>query len=160
MKASPSAGTDRHRHEPVSLRPGRAEDLSAISAIEQQTFGNPWPLDAYAQELERPSGWVVVLESAARVAGFACVWRVDTEAHLLRIAVDPAWQRRGYGRSLLEAVVGHALHWGCGELTLEVAASNEAALALYRRSGFCEIGRRKAYYRCPVDDAIVMRRVL
>ena len=39
---------------------------------------------------------------------------------------------------------------------LEVRASNEAALGLYRRFGFSEAGRRANYYERPREDALVM----
>jgi len=158
--AAPPSVPDRPTTATVSVRAARSGDLPEIDAIERRTFGNPWSLDAYAQELERPYGWLAVLEATARIVGFACAWQIGDEAHLLRIAIDPAVQRQGHGRRLLDAAVRRALEWGCGDLTLEVAAHNEPALALYRSRGFCEIGRRKAYYRCPVDDAIVMRRAL
>jgi ribosomal-protein-alanine N-acetyltransferase len=43
------------------------------------------------------------------------------------------------------------------EVVLEVRASNHPALALYRRLGFVESGRRKDYYQIPVEDALLMR---
>ncbi len=40
---------------------------------------------------------------------------------------------------------------------LDVRESNAAARALYARFGFAEVGRRRAYYREPVEDALVLR---
>jgi len=94
--------------------------------------------------------------------GFSCTWHVvaagETEAHLLRIAVDPAFQRRGLGRDLLSAVLERASADGAVRTLLEVGASNRPARKLYEALGFSEIGRRAGYYKAPPDDAVVMSR--
>jgi ribosomal-protein-alanine N-acetyltransferase len=151
------------------IRVASTSDLEAIDAIERASFGNPWPLDAYAQELERPGGRLEVAELHGHgVVGFSCTWYVpdrprageELEAHLLRIAVDPRFRRRQVGRDLVGAVLARAAAAAVHHMTLEVASENHAAVALYRCAGFVEIGRRAAYYRAPPDDAIIMRREL
>nr|MCU0626508.1 GNAT family N-acetyltransferase [Gemmatimonadaceae bacterium] len=49
---------------------------------------------------------------------------------------------------------------GCEAIWLEVRVSNAAARALYERRGFTLVGRRRGYYRKPVEDALVLRRSL
>jgi ribosomal protein S18 acetylase RimI-like enzyme len=169
------------------VRVALTSDLDAIDRIERDSFGSPWPLDAYAQELERRGGWLEVAELATvGVVGFSCTWHVPNnnaprvrpsaraavssrhcvpepavlEAHLLRIAVDPRFRNAGIGRDLLGAVLARATAASAEHMTLEVASENEAAIGLYRAAGFVEIGRRVAYYRTPPDDAIIMRRDL
>ncbi len=147
---------------PHRLRRASVGDLAAIEWIEQRSFGNPWPADAYAQEMERDLASVQVAEDfgSGRVLGMACVWIVGDEAHLLRIAAAPDRRRCGVGGDLLAWALDHARDAGCTTMTLEVAARNEPALGLYRRAGFAIIGRRPGYYRVPPDDAIVMQRAL
>ena len=162
------------------VRLALTSDLDAIDRIERDSFGSPWPLDAYAQELERRGGWLEVAElPVIGVVGFSCTWHVPRntgqrvpavraparppeafEAHLLRIAVDPRQRNAGIGRDLLGALLARATAAKAEHITLEVASANEAAIALYRAAGFVEIGRRAAYYRSPPDDAIIMRREL
>jgi ribosomal-protein-alanine N-acetyltransferase len=48
------------------------------------------------------------------------------------------------------------LPMGVKHLSLEVAANNEAAQALYRRFGFAPVGVRKNYYPVTGEDALVM----
>lgn len=139
------------------LRRAVAQDIPAIARIEQACFGNPWAPDAYFEELGRLHGVLEVLAEGEVVIGFSCCWHIVGEAHLLRLATDPEYRRQGGGRQLLQAVLFRAASVGCSEVTLEVGASNTAAVALYRLFGFEEVGRRRGYYRTPPDDAILMR---
>ena len=87
--------------------------------------------------------------------------QVLDEAHLLNIAVMSPHQRQGAGRLMLQYVMAHARDAGAARMFLEVRASNKPAQALYLRSGFLSIRRRKAYYEIPDspaqrEDAIVM----
>lgn len=146
---------------PPLLRPATVTDLHAIDRIERDRFGNPWPLDAYAEELERSYGHVMVLDSPEQgILGFSCAWYIAEEAHLMRIAVHAAREGQGWGRVLLEEVVVRAVQERCVDVLLEVASRNQRAITLYQRLGFDEVGRRLNYYRSPIDDAVLMRRPL
>jgi [ribosomal protein S18]-alanine N-acetyltransferase len=81
------------------------------------------------------------------------------EAHLLNITVLPERQRCGLGGELLGYLFDVARSHGAVRMLLEVRPGNDAALALYRRFGFGEIGRRRGYYQGS-EDAIVMAREL
>ena len=65
----------------------------------------------------------------------------------LGMLVDRDWRGRGVGSALVQAAVSRAHGQGLHELCLEVFAHNTAAIALYRRSGFVEEGRRADQYR-------------
>jgi ribosomal-protein-alanine N-acetyltransferase len=78
------------------------------------------------------------------------------EAEVLTFGVVPAARRQGIGTCLLQAAKVLAAARGCGAIFLEVATSNAVALALYRREGFVEVGRRRRYY-ADGSDALVMR---
>ncbi len=147
----------------VVLRRASPGDLDAILRIEAAVFGNPWAPQAYLDEIERPMAHVeVAAEPDGHVVGFSCTWHVvaagETEAHLLRIAVDPQRQRQGIGGDLLRGVLERAAQGGGCRVLLEVGASNLPARRLYEALGFVEIGRRVAYYKAPPDDAVVMAR--
>mgnify|MGYP001105239865 CR=1 FL=1 len=78
-------------------------------------------------------------------------------AALLRRTVEEAARRHGVGDALLDVFCrfGQA---HLSFLTLEVRASNAPAIALYRKHGFQEAGRRKNYYDHPKEDAIIMTK--
>jgi ribosomal-protein-alanine N-acetyltransferase len=88
------------------------------------------------------------------LVAMASGWQVVDELHITLVAVDPALRRQGLGRQVLTALLAHCRVLGSERATLEVAASNGAALALYQALGFREAGRRSAYYRND-DDALI-----
>ncbi len=72
----------------------------------------------------------------------------------------PHARRRGVARLLLGTLIAWCASVGGDELLLEVRRSNNAAQDLYRHAGFVTAGVRPAYYRDPVDDAVLMQRAL
>ena len=103
---------------------------------------------------------LLVAESTGEVIGFAAaralVAIAPAEVELENIAVLPNAQGCGAGSALLQGVMGWAVSLGAGPVRLEVRAANTAAIRLYRRHGFVEMGVRKGYYAAPVDDAVCM----
>ena len=95
-------------------------------------------------------------DSASKsLVGFLCRWLVADECHILNIAVDPDYRRRGVGFFLLDSTIAEAISKQATCVTLEVRRANFAARQLYRKLKFEERRLRKHYYG-PGEDAIVM----
>ena len=137
-------------------------DLTRVMEIERASFASPWSEDSIASELDpddpRRLPWVA--ELGGRLVGFALVWVVADELHLVSLAVDPAVRRQRIGQGLLDAILATPEAEAARLMTLEVRASNAAALALYRRNGFVEIALRPRYYPENDEDAVVMLKPL
>ena len=144
---------------PVTLRDMRREDLMAVLEIERRSFAQPWSRAFFEKELATPFARLAVAVEEGRlgsaVVGYSCRWRVTDEVHLLNVAVHPERRGRGFGRLLLEAIVGEARSSRARVVYLEVRAGNVVARRLYRSLGFGELGLRRGYYG-PGQDAIVM----
>lgn len=134
----------------------QAADLPKVVAIEQRAFSHPWSLALYEDALNRYQCWV--MEHAGEHVGHAVMQYIVDEAHLLNIVVAVEHQGRGYGQHLVNHVLQQAETQGSRECFLEVRASNHAAYALYERTGFNEIARRKNYYPTQTghEDALLM----
>jgi ribosomal-protein-alanine acetyltransferase/tRNA threonylcarbamoyl adenosine modification protein YeaZ len=142
----------------ITCRPATLEDLPAILAIERGSFSDPWSATAFAETLAAPTDQGLVASVAGAVVGYGIVRRLGPEAELLNLAVHPASRRQGIGDALLAALL-HALDAAGGvRVFLEVRASNRAAETLYRQHGFQPVGRRRAYYTHPTEDALLMCR--
>jgi ribosomal-protein-alanine N-acetyltransferase len=146
----------------VAITPATASDLSEVAALERLCYSDPWPASAFATLPDNPRVFFAVARDARRgtLAGVAIAWFVMDEGELANLAVTPSDRRRGVGRLLLEAVIDAAESRGIRDLYLEVRDSNAAARALYANHEFEEVGRRKSYYRSPVEDALILRRTL
>jgi ribosomal-protein-alanine N-acetyltransferase len=147
---------------PVVLSRARLADLPEVSALERSCYADPWPASAFAVLPDNPRVFFTVAraEPGGRVAGYAVSWYVLDEGELANLAVSSSSRRRGIGRALLRAVLADAKERGIRELYLEVRQSNSAARELYAAHEFEEVGRRKEYYRSPVEDALILRRTL
>lgn len=133
--------------------------IPQIAALERECFSTPWSENMLSDALFDPKASFIVAE--------------DGEGGVLGYAGLPGGagrglhrqHRRGGGRPAVTGVGDALLDVFCrfGQahlsfLTLEVRASNAPAIALYRKHGFQEAGRRKNYYQQPREDAIIMTR--
>lgn len=134
-----------------------AADLATAFTIEQASHAFPWSQATFASN-QGDRYLNLKLEADGQLAGFAITQIVLDEATLFNIAIHPQWQRRGFGRALLEALIAELETRGVVTLWLEVRASNRAALALYEEMGFNEVTLRRNYYPSANgrEDAIVM----
>jgi [ribosomal protein S18]-alanine N-acetyltransferase len=90
--------------------------------------------------------------------GLGCYWSILEEAHITILAVHPDYQRQGLGQLLLYALLRDAKRRQLEWATLEVKPSNQAALSLYQKFGFTEVGRRRHYYKDTGEDASILWR--
>lgn len=140
-------------------------DAGAAARLHMQ-MDEPWNEGDWARFLVDPRIIGLGASVDGAFVGVVLVRSVADEAEILTILVDAAMRRRGVADRLLSAGLAEAAGRGAAAVFLEVAADNTAALGLYRRNGFVEIGRRRGYYRRPAGaasgavDALTMRRPL
>ena len=146
-------------HDGPRIRPAVDPDVAALATLEAEAFPEPWSRRLLADELRHPASLVLVAEDAGAVVGYASFRRAADEAELLRVAVAPPARSRGVGRRLVEAGLHELARGGAARCFLEVRPANAQALALYRRLGFAETGRRRAYYPDGSDALILSRAV-
>ncbi len=144
------------------LAPLTRQWLDQVTAIEQDSFANPWSRGMFSEELMSPVAldWVVLAGDPARVIGFIILWLVAGEAQVQNLAVAPAWRGQGVGRWLLLSALHRARAQGARQCTLEVRSGNQEALALYESLGFARQGLRPRYYWPEDEDAVLMGRGL
>jgi ribosomal-protein-alanine N-acetyltransferase len=130
------------------------EHLQAVLALDQAALGGLWSEPQWQTELADPRRPGFGLWQGEQLQAMACGWLVVDELHITLVAVDPARRRQGLGRQVLGDLLQRARDEGARHATLEVAALNAAALALYSRMGFVQAGVRRAYYRNG-DDALI-----
>jgi [ribosomal protein S18]-alanine N-acetyltransferase len=102
------------------------------------------------------------LPNSQVLLGTGCAWTILDESHLVLLAVHPKFRRQGLGCAILLGLLNYARDRGSNYATLEVRASNQAAIALYEKLGFKIAGRRPRYYSDAdsntSEDALILWR--
>jgi ribosomal-protein-alanine N-acetyltransferase len=142
----------------MEIRPMLLADLDEVLPIESVSFPSPWSRELYEAELKRPMARYFSALDGGRVVGYMGYWEVPGEAHVITLAVDPAFRRRGVGRALIGHCMGWASRRGATLATLEVREGNAAGRALYESAGFRTVAIRRKYYQDNQEDAVVMIR--
>lgn len=143
--------------ESFRIRPLTVDDLERVLEIENAAFSTPWKEATFRGLLRRADTDLIAAVRGERIVGYAVAWTVVDQAELGNVAVADEARGAGIGRALVEAIVARVWKRGAGECFLEVRESNGVAQSLYRSMGFEVVGRRRAYYAQPVEDALVMR---
>jgi ribosomal-protein-alanine N-acetyltransferase len=151
--------TDHAARVAFRIRPATVDDLADVMEVELASFTDPWSEQAYRDSLESDRAVMhVAVDPAGRIVGHSVTYFAADEAELATIAVAASVRRSGIGRGLLDQSVAECRVRGSRKLFLEVRASNTGAQAMYAAAGFAAVGRRRAYYNLPTEDAVLMMR--
>ncbi len=150
----------RVRRPKITLRAAELDDAAAVAAlyVDPGVFGSvlqlPYPRESYWRERldsRDPDNLNLLALIGDQIVGHGYLGRPQPHARrrhvgAIGIAVGPAHQRRGIGDALMTALIERAERWmQMTRLELEVYVDNAAAIALYRKHGFVEEGRMRAY---------------
>ena len=160
----------------IRIRPAQASDLPRLVEIASHSAtAAQWKQAEYLklfapnQIQDRPPNYpqgehdqpqhrtTLVVEQAGSVAGFIVGRQAADEWELENIAVTGAARRGGLGSRLVGELLDHVRNRGGKTVFLEVRESNRAARSLYEKWAFVEVGRRKAYYQNPAEDALILK---
>jgi len=144
----------------VTIDRVRATDLTRIAAMERQCFSDPWSASAFRDLEQNPRVQFLCARAGENepALGYVVAWFAADEGEIANLAVAPEARGKGIGAALLDAALTHAERMHVSAVYLEVRDSNQTARRLYASRGFAEVGRRRDYYRRPVEDAVILRR--
>ncbi len=149
----------------MTVRPAEAADAAAVAALEAAVFSDSWTEGDVLAMIHAPYALSFVAQTTRQTAadappaivGYVLATAIAPEGEILRIAVCATARRLGIGERLLRAYIDAAAKRGVTSVFLEVRGSHVPPRALYEKLGFVSIGQRRAYYRHPTDDAVLMR---
>lgn len=136
------------------------EDIADMATLEEQIFSDAWSECALADSFRQEHSLIYVVEVKGHIEGYCILYYVLEEAEIVRIAVSEDMRRQGVGDSLLSTMWEWCHQQGITRITLEVRENNHTAIRLYQKHEFASCAIRKAYYTCPVEDGIIMAKVL
>ena len=133
--------------------------VAQVAALEKLCFSDPWSEKSVAGELSNELALWLVADDNGSVLGYIGSQTVMGESDMMNVAVHPDSRKQGVATGLIVGLVEELRRRGSHSLTLEVRASNDSAISLYRKLDFQEVGRRRNYYRNPREDALILRKV-
>ena len=131
-------------------------DLNSIDAIEQRAYRTPWSRSMFASELAKACSVCIGAFDGEQLIGYVINSRYVDAWHIMNVAVDPDFRRRGVATHLLEQVFELTKDDQRRGYTLEVRVSNDRAISLYEKLGFVRQGIRRGYYTDNREDALIM----
>jgi tRNA threonylcarbamoyl adenosine modification protein YeaZ/ribosomal-protein-alanine acetyltransferase len=147
-----------------AIRRAEAHEAMVLAALHAECFERPWTAEEFARLMALPEARALLALEGEEPAGFVLANAAAGEAEILTIATRPQNRRKGHAHKLLEKLSAELkCEQDIRSLFIEVAAGNNAAVALYEKTGFKPVGLRKSYYRSAdgnTDDAHIMRKEL
>jgi [ribosomal protein S18]-alanine N-acetyltransferase len=142
----------------VQIRRLSLADLPEIEVIEQRAYKTPWSRSMFASELAKGTSICLGAFEGDQLVGYVVNSRYVDAWHVMNVAVDPEFQRRGIASRLLERLFELTIEDDGRGYTLEVRVSNKEAIKLYEKLGFERHGIRRGYYTDNREDALIMWR--
>lgn len=136
------------------------EDLDQVMEIEEDLFSVPWTREGFLTYLMKKDTMFFVVEEKEKILGFCSMMTVLDEGDILNVAVRKERQKEGIGQFLVDSILRMADLQGIRLVHLEVREGNQTARRLYERLGFKEDGLRRDYYEDPVENAVLMTKVM
>ena len=132
--------------------------IASVAQLERENFSMPWSENVLTAELRNPLALWLVAVLDDEVVGYVGAQIVPDEADMMNVAVSSTHRRKGIARGLILELLDQLKEQGVRSLSLEVRASNSAAITLYDGLGFHQVGRRPGYYKMPKEDALILRK--
>ena len=134
-----------------------ATDIQDLIDLEKLCFSYHWTYEQFILGLERKAFKVLGIREKGRLAGYIAFSLIEDEMEILNLAVHPDFRRRGMAASLMDSAFAMCVQNGIIKSFLDVKESNTAALTLYQKYGYKQIGVRKKYYPDTKEDALLFR---
>jgi ribosomal-protein-alanine N-acetyltransferase len=141
------------------FHPLRERDLDELMVIELYSFPTPWKRSMYEHDLRHNNlsrFYVIKHAQTGELLAYSGTWFIYEEAHVGSIATRREYRGLRLAEQLLAYTALAAVNEGLTYMVLEVRENNAAAIQLYERIGFLQVGRRKGYYTDTGEDAILM----
>ena len=138
-----------------------SEHIASIEELEKLCFSSPWNQEQLKKQMkDHMHEFIAAISDDGSVLGYVGMMYVLDEGYIANVAVSPEYRRKGIADRIINELCLICDEHKLSFVTLEVRASNETAISVYRKLEFREVGRRKNYYRNPREDALILRKEL
>jgi [ribosomal protein S18]-alanine N-acetyltransferase len=137
------------------IREFRRPDIKKVLEIETSSFSDPYPSSILVEIYNLGAGFLVAQEDNS-IVGYIIFWiRFEDEGHIISIAVDKKYRRKGVGSKLVETTMEIFKKYSVKTIKLEVRIGNKGARKFYKKLGFVEKKVLEKYYE-DFEDAVIM----
>ena len=141
----------------LSIKKATNDNLDEVYLLELSTYKEySWTKETIKQEINSAHSYFYVACIDANIIAYICMWRINTEGHLINLVVTESYRRRHIADILLYNIILLSIKQGVTCITLEVREGNKSASSLYKKFLFKLIGRRKGYYQNNNEDALIL----
>ncbi len=144
------------RGEALVFRRLEKRDANAASALEGKCLSEAWSRSAWESGLTDANAFYAGAFQGERLVGCCGFWQSFEDADVCNVAVEPSCRRQRIAERLLLFLMEEGRKRGVENFTLEVRASNGAAISLYEKLGFVREGVRRSFYENPKEDAFIL----
>lgn len=142
----------------MKIMPMNLDDIDEIKIMENELYKTPWNYDDFLYEInENEFSYPFVVKEENEIIGYYIFWQLFDEINIVKLSVSKKYQGRGIGNILMEDIFNRVKILGLKKIFLEVRASNDKAINLYKKHGFISKNVRKNYYD-NVEDALIMEK--
>ncbi len=131
---------------PISYAMVEKSAARLLAEIHAESFQHAWNENSFSELLESHAIVAILASNQQTPTGFVLFRKAADEAEILTICTRPPFRHKGLAKALVQHMEHMLREAGIKSLFIEVAVSNQAALALYAACGFNIAGLRKNYY--------------
>jgi ribosomal-protein-alanine N-acetyltransferase len=99
---------------------------------------------------------LALVDEKKEIMGFGGIAFNGADADIQTMVIKPEFQKKGYGKQLLDALLEKVRENNSKRVFLEVVAENKPAISLYLSRKFEQIAKRSNYYP-DGSDAVIMQ---
>jgi len=132
-------------------------DVQGLIDLEKLCFAYHWTREQFILGLEKNTFRTLGIKDGDQLVGYIAFSLIEDEMEILNLAVHPDFRRKGIAARLMDRALEMCIKKGIARSFLDVKGSNTAALTLYRKYGYKQIGVRKKYYPDTKEDALLFR---
>ncbi len=143
----------------ITYEPMQKQHVSEVAQIES-TVHDGWSEDVLIATLKFAQNKCFVALHSGKVCAFCAFSCVQNVANIDAVSTAEQFRRKGIASGLLNYAFKYVANIGVNTFWLEVRSKNTSAINLYKTLGFTQNGMRKCFYTNPVDDAILMQKMI
>ena len=140
----------------INIRNMTLDDIESVFEIEKSIFSIPWSKKSFESTISSKDTIYIVATIDEKIVGYLGIYILCDQSDISNVCVHKYYRRMHIAEAMLSYIFDRAKSNNVKEITLEVRESNVAAISLYEKMGFKEIGIRKNYYQKPLENGLLM----